>query len=191
MILEGHDWVCATCGQGLTRKSTAIRHNSNLHSGTAMLVRPYDYIIGRLSGRFLPSDPSLYRRKNRNDSASPLHDNPDRIVLGPVKGEDLQERGYWNINHPFANFKSATRTPSPLHPSHKLEDVRNADTLKKSPDRMLNFKEFEILVKKHYPPDDAGQFILIAAIQAIQGGDHEIEKYLQFLRAVDRAKSHY
>jgi len=191
MILEGHDWVCATCGQGLTRKSTAIRHNSNLHSGTAMLVRPYDYIIGRLSGRFLPSDPSLYRRKNRNDSASPLHDNPDRIVLGPVKGEDLQERKYWNINHPFANFKSATRTPSPSHPSHKLEDDRTADTLKKSPDRLLNFKEFEILVKKHYPPDDAREMILIAAIQANLGGDHEIEKYLTRLRNLDRARSHY
>ena len=34
------------------RKSTANRHNNNLHSGVALLVGPYEYIIGRLNGKF-------------------------------------------------------------------------------------------------------------------------------------------
>ena len=41
MSLDKHSWVCSICGQGLTRKSTAVRHNNNLHSGGAVLVRPY------------------------------------------------------------------------------------------------------------------------------------------------------
>jgi hypothetical protein len=36
-----------------------------LHSGTATIVRSIDYIIGRISGRYLPSDPLLYRNKKK------------------------------------------------------------------------------------------------------------------------------
>jgi len=52
MILDKHIWVCSKCGQCLTRKSTANRHNNNLHSGVSLLVRPCEYIIGRLNGKF-------------------------------------------------------------------------------------------------------------------------------------------
>ena len=70
ILFHKHTWVCSICGQGLTRKSTANRHNNNQHSGGALLVRPYDYIIRRLNGRFLPSDPSLYRHSNKGQDNS-------------------------------------------------------------------------------------------------------------------------
>ena len=41
------------------------RHINNLYAGKAMLVRPYEYIVGRLSGKFLQSDPSLYRHNKK------------------------------------------------------------------------------------------------------------------------------
>jgi hypothetical protein len=44
---------------GSYEKSTAVRHNNNLHLEGAVLVRPYDYIIGRLNGQFLQSVPSF------------------------------------------------------------------------------------------------------------------------------------
>ena len=75
-----HNWVCSLCGQGLTRKSTAIRHNNNLHFGSAMIVRPHDYIIGRLNGTFFQSDPSLYRHNKRGRkfvADSIYHNNVD------------------------------------------------------------------------------------------------------------------
>jgi hypothetical protein len=31
-----------------------------------MLVRPYEYIIGRLNGKFLQDDPSSYRHNKRS-----------------------------------------------------------------------------------------------------------------------------
>ena len=31
-----------------------------------MIVRPYEYIVGRLNGKFLPNDPSSYRRSKKN-----------------------------------------------------------------------------------------------------------------------------
>ena len=62
------------CGQGFTRNSSAVRHNSVLHSRQAMIVKPYDYIIGRLKGEFSPGDPAVYRR-DRGKLANSLVNN--------------------------------------------------------------------------------------------------------------------
>jgi hypothetical protein len=58
-------YVCTICSQDFTRKGSGRRHNANLHSGTATIVRYIDYIIGRTSGHYLPSDPLLYRNKKK------------------------------------------------------------------------------------------------------------------------------
>lgn len=71
MNTDKHTCVCATCGQGFTRKTSAARHNNNLHHGKAIIVKPYDYIVGRLSGEYSPGDPAIYRSNwgNRNNSS--------------------------------------------------------------------------------------------------------------------------
>ena len=71
-----HTRVCATCGQGFTRNSSADRHNYNLHSGQARIVNPYEYIIGRLKGEFSPGDPAIYRSNRRNQSNFSVYDQP-------------------------------------------------------------------------------------------------------------------
>ena len=61
-----HKWVCTICGDGFTRRTSANRHNGNLHAGNGMIVRPIEYIIGRQNGRFAqPADPLSYRM-NKN-----------------------------------------------------------------------------------------------------------------------------
>ena len=71
--------VCATCSQRFTRKPNSKRHNDNLHSGNSMIVRVLDYIIGRITGQFLPGEPLLYRRKkkqlNQNNTFDPANNN--------------------------------------------------------------------------------------------------------------------
>ena len=64
-IIKINSYVCTICSQDFTRKESGRRHNTNLHSGTATIVRSTDYIIGRVSGRYLPSDPLLYRNKKK------------------------------------------------------------------------------------------------------------------------------
>ena len=68
--ISKHTWICAVCGQGFTRKGTGVRHSRNLHSGNAMLVRPYEYIVGRLRGTYKQSDPLLFRRKRREGNTT-------------------------------------------------------------------------------------------------------------------------
>jgi hypothetical protein len=59
------NWVCTIGRQDFTGKSSGSRHNSNLHYGSAKLVRPFDYVVGRLEGKIAPPthDPLFYRRR--------------------------------------------------------------------------------------------------------------------------------
>ena len=72
MSMTGKDtWVCTICGGGFTRRSTANRHNRNLHVGNGMIVRPYEYIIGRQNGSLPePTDPLLFRKNNKKTQNS-------------------------------------------------------------------------------------------------------------------------
>jgi hypothetical protein len=201
MSLDKHSWVCSICGQGLTRKSTAVRHNNNLHSGGAMLVRPYEYIVGRLNGKFLQSDPSSYRhnkRSQKNMSDSIYHHDADnnRAGFGAIPGSIVHERGYENVRQQPTKSNDVKSTfyaqsDPALQPSYKLVDVDvNApDTVEKLPGRMLKLKEIEILANKHCPPQHAKQIIIMAGMQVNLGDDDSLDKNLAFLRNMDSAKS--
>jgi hypothetical protein len=68
-------YVCTICSQDFTRKGSGRRHNTNLHSGTATIVRYIDYIIGRISGHYSPSDPLLYRNKKKKKHTNNISSN--------------------------------------------------------------------------------------------------------------------
>jgi hypothetical protein len=172
MKLDKHTWVCSICGQGLTRKSTANRHNNNLHSGVALLVRPYEYIIGRLNGKFSQSDPSLYRhKKSVSDSI---------YQQQPIKSNDIKATVYTQSG------------PAPLQQSsHKpADDVKVPDdTLEKKLDIMLKYPELKILVNKYFSPDGASAVMIMANYLVSKGNGVFLDKFLEALRNIDRAKS--
>jgi hypothetical protein len=55
--------VCATCSEHFTRRHSAARHNLTIHNGRGEIVTYLEYLVGRNSGRYQPSHPSLYRRR--------------------------------------------------------------------------------------------------------------------------------
>lgn len=63
MFQQKINFVCTVCSETFTRKFGARRHNDSTHAGTALFVRLIDYVIGRIEGRYQPSDPRLYRKK--------------------------------------------------------------------------------------------------------------------------------
>lgn len=56
------NWVCILCSQTFTRKSSAKRHNGNLHYNNASYIRILDYEIGRIQGIYHASDPAFYKK---------------------------------------------------------------------------------------------------------------------------------
>src|ERR671922_2352356 len=59
------NYICTLCSQTFTRRLSGERHNLNLHSGMAAIVRLIDYIVGRIEGHYPPSNPLIFRRKNK------------------------------------------------------------------------------------------------------------------------------
>src|SRR5437870_13867200 len=53
-------WLCATCSQPFTRRTSATRHDNNKHRGQAEIVPLLEYIVGRGTGRFMHSMPLSY-----------------------------------------------------------------------------------------------------------------------------------
>lgn len=74
-------YVCCTCSQDFTRKYNANRHNQNIHFGKAEIVRYFEYLIGRGSGKYLPADPLSYRNKKRNKDKLLLSFMKTMIIL--------------------------------------------------------------------------------------------------------------
>lgn len=67
-MVSQHRWVCTICGDGFTRRTSAVRHNGNLHSGYGLIVRPFEYIVGRQNGTFSkPVDPLIFRRNKKTN----------------------------------------------------------------------------------------------------------------------------
>jgi hypothetical protein len=68
-------YVCSLCGLDFSRRYNSDRHNQNLHSNKAEIVTPMEYLLDRMSGKYLPANPSSYRKKNRSkNEASFVHD---------------------------------------------------------------------------------------------------------------------
>ena len=57
-------------------------------------------------------------------------------------------------------------------------------------ERLLKLKELEILVNKHFSPQNANTIRMMVATQASLADDDSLDENLAFLRNIDRAKSY-
>lgn len=88
-----HAWMCSVCGQGLTRKSSATRHNNNLHRGEAVIVRPIEYVIRRLNNQLSPPRDPLSLRRNNNS-----HNDKRRTMTNQIVGPNYSHENNNNNN---------------------------------------------------------------------------------------------
>ncbi len=199
MIFGTHSWVCSICGQGLTRKSTATRHNNNLHSGGAIIVRPFDYIIGRLKGDFFPDDPSLYRYRKKiqmiGSNSSYYHSNDNKNTTKTWSGGVQHESGYGNetqqrpIKVNTAKTMGDHQSVDPLQTNNTVGN-KPTSIVENMPEMALKLNEIEILVKKHYPPQVAVAILSRATYLAYEGKSEDfLNQSLDYFRNIDRAKS--
>ena len=66
--MDAINYVCTICSQIFMRRWEVRIHNDNSHFQLSEIVRLVNYIIGGINGKYLPSDASFYRLKNRTGS---------------------------------------------------------------------------------------------------------------------------
>jgi hypothetical protein len=185
---DKHTRVCATCGQGFTRNSSAVRHNNILHSGHAMIVKPYDYIIGRLRGEFSPGDPGIYRSNRRNQTTSSVYNQPiqtknnERInsrIHADVLGHELHPPNSINpMSYERALYRSSETPQWPVN--QKTPYTSNQLT-----EHELKLNELKVLLYRNFPPQFAAQtFAQNSSLSNTAENNAYLESLLNFLRTM-------
>jgi hypothetical protein len=175
-------WVCATCGEHFTRKYSATRHNNNLHAGNGLIVTLLDYIVGRASGQYLPSD----HRTSKNYKPF-IHDYTPRWPSKPVlQGTANSDRPYpannnnnYN-NNMYENSDLSYRYPTP-------NTINNADDkpVDKVQVKTRKYDEIRTLVAKYYTPEAVENTLAVVRGYMNLGDDRLLDEQLAFFRKLE------
>lgn len=189
--LNGSAWICAICGEDFTRKPSAKRHNDNLHLGGAMIVRPIEYIIGRLNGKFpVPHDPLSFRRNNKSQknalgptlSKPILEGKEDKRYDGNIRQQPIDiysKRSLYLHSVLDTSIPQSLKKPSPYQSSGSLEEIEETKS---------NLEELRLLLNKLFPAWSSSQQ-LVSVLCSVRHGDYDfLEERLTCLRYIDRAE---
>ena len=181
MNTDKHTCVCATCGQGFTRKSSGVRHIYKLHSGQAMIVKPYDYIVGRLNGEFSPGNPAAYRRVRRGPT-NPFVNNV-RPNTGIHTDMHTLRPNPPNAMYPVG-FQGKSMYPSHGNPHRPTNHNQNVPYFSnRAAERNSKLKELETLLYQYYPPQVAAQQLdRISYLVNERNDDAFLDAFLDSLR---------
>jgi hypothetical protein len=173
------NYVCGTCSETFTRKYSASRHNLNIHNGGAEIVRLIDYIVGRVSGDYLATHPSWYRREQKWHAPShPIYDNKSRpATVTDSTGNTFQPRHARQQAFP-PNIPSTS-------PIVRQDDQRYGTRL--SQVTRLKIEELEtLLVKYRENFNDVNEISKWAVSWANKGDDRPLDEKLAQVRNLDK-----
>jgi hypothetical protein len=168
-------YVCATCSEHFTRKSSGKRHNQNLHNGAAEIVRLIDYLAGRSSGQYVPDNPFWYKRNN------PYH-NIGSATVAETVGDTF---------NPTYIPKQAPLGPSQYgtSPMHTIHDQSYETGL--SPETTHKINELKRLVYKYrqYQNIDPDEIVKWAINGALKEDTQFLDKKLEQLQMIEFSRS--
>jgi hypothetical protein len=172
-------WVCATCAEHFTRKYSASRHNDNLHFGNGLIVTLLDYIVGRASHQYLPSDPRA--SKNYNPI---IHEYTPRWLSKPVSQGIANDNRPYPANNNNNNNNNMYENSDPFSYYPTPNTINNADDkpTNKAQDRIRKYDELRTLVAKYYTAEAAEKPLAFARWYLIQGDDRTMDEMLATVR---------
>ena len=202
MMSHKCSWVCSICGEGLTRRTSATRHNRNLHSGKARIVRPLEYIIGRVNREYpVPRDPLSYRHRTINNNKNKSKGNSSAILSpyyheGTNDDSDFRDKKFGSGESLFSDRGLGTAPLIPTQDEDASQQRYNATAEKDSPGHVLRrsleisfkLKELKKLLNKHYPSELADQLFgrILFQLQGVNG-EKFLEERLEWLNTVDKS----
>lgn len=176
-------YVCGTCSEHFTRKYSGMRHNLNIHNGGAEIVRLIDYIVGRVSGRYLATHPSWYRRERKWPTLShQIYDNKSKPATVPdISGDRFRPRDAWQQSTQDNMHYSSHYFSGPIS---RPDDQRYGNV---SPLTRLKLEELERLLVKHQRYfNDVNVIFKWALSFAIKGDDKPLDEKLAQVRYLDK-----
>jgi hypothetical protein len=89
-------YVCVTCEEHFTRKTSATRHNLTIHNNRGEIVSLLEYLVGRSSRRYHASHPFWYRRRREKGTGRFGHATTVADSLGDIfLPSTLQQQGQY------------------------------------------------------------------------------------------------
>jgi hypothetical protein len=170
--MPDRNYVCTLCSQTFTRRWRGKTHNLNIHGGSSNIVRMIDYIVGRVNGAYLPSDPVLFRRRNYKSifyerSIEKGKCVSDKNTMGQHGHYQLSDGG--SSQSPIQNFSDP--------PFSQYIELMQEGTIKTA--------ELKKLASKHLPPDMVQSIVSEACMHcAAAGNNHPLDMALKSLRKV-------
>jgi hypothetical protein len=155
-----------------------------------MIVRPNEYIVGRVNGKFLESDPLLYRRNHigqkNMSSVNNRTGGPGAVGRSIVHEKMYEYAQQQQLIESDSVDKLSPQFNANLNSYNEANDFKPSNSMQKFSERWLKVKEFETLAKKHCPRHIANQMIIMVNMPATTGDDDFLEKNLDTLRDIDR-----
>jgi hypothetical protein len=183
-------YVCATCSENFTRKYSARRHNTTIHDNRGEIVPLLGYLAGRNSGRYLASDPSLYRRPSKKQ----IHNFRHSTVTADYIGDTVPPRGlqqqtpFQSIPTPSSAYQPQPQTPDfsrslnerISEPIHKTNDQGTPQ------ESILKIQELKRLLYR-YPQCYSNPDVILkcAAFYSVNGDNTLLDEWLERFRTVD------
>ena len=177
-------YVCATCSEHFTRKYSASRHNLNIHNGGAEIVRLIDYIVGRVSGRYLATHPSWYRREQKwQTHSNHIYDNKFRPATVTDSSGDTFQRIDARQQAPQANMYYSSHYSNA--PAFQQDDQRYGTRLSRV--TRLKIEELETLLIKYKEYfHDVNEIFKWTVSWANKGDDRYLDEKLAVVRNLDK-----
>lgn len=158
-----------------------------------MIVRPFEYIIGRLNGKFPPTtDPLLFRRKNLKDvrrqngdnNSACSHDNIPRPQNKSMMRNDYNSNGIPSSDSQ-PDLPDLVSSQEPFH-NGGLNEKQSSYSY--GPLRsMTKFEELHNLLNKHYSHQDAQKALALVYAKFFNEGNEDfLDKTLTHVRDIDR-----
>jgi hypothetical protein len=178
-------YVCATCSEHFTRKYSATRHNLTIHNGRGEIVRLLEYLAGTLSGQYLPSHPSWYRRTQKWETPA-AHKFKNEFGLADSGGDMFRPGKCLQQETRGNTYKNSHSSSSPiLQATHKTVDQPYRT---QSQETRLKIIELKTLLDKCQSP--YGDIILRRAVYESSKGDVDyLDEKLAWVRKIESSES--
>jgi hypothetical protein len=175
--MSGRNYVCTLCSQTFTRKWRGKTHNLNIHGGSSNVVRMIDYIVGRVNGTYLASDPALFRRRNYK---SIFYERSIEKGKSVSDKNTMEQDGHYHLSDGGSSSQS---------PIQNFSDSPFSDSIERMQEATLKTAELKKLASKYLPPDKVQSIVSEACMLcAVTGKNHPLDMALKSLRKVIELK---